>query len=145
VTQIDDFRTVVLGARCEQDWRPQVVSLANLPALVRGYRHTDCFASSFLFNSRLADCADNNAGPLGDYQGPCYAHFLLLDINSENMTAARDTARRLCYFLLDYWWGETEECLVPYFPGYADFHIAIATEVFGEVKPSPELLRSFSG
>lgn len=75
---------------------------------------------------------------MSGYLGPCYAHFLPLDIDSHNLDEALQTARDLCYFIFDYW-GAPEESIVPYFSGRKGFHVAIATGLFGSPQPSTGL------
>jgi len=83
-----------------------------------------------------------NGRSVSGYQGPCYAHFLPLDIDAPDLGDALETARDMAAYLLD-GWGMTEEGLAAYYSGMKGFHLTIPTGIFGEVEPGADLPRTF--
>jgi len=142
VAGVQDFRYLDFASRGLPGFRNHVVSVHELGARLDRYGSHDCFATYYLFDSGLRDYVRGNRGSVAGYQGPCYAHFLPLDIDSNDLDMALESSRHLCEFLLDHW-GTSEEGIIPYFSGNKGFHIYIATGVFGSPDPSDKLPQIF--
>lgn len=123
-------------------FRNNIVKVDQLPGLTKLYGTTDCFSSYFLFDRGFIEYLNNNGGSVSGYQGPCYAHFLLLDIDRPDLGKALETTREITNYMLGRW-GIGEEALAIYHSSMKGFHLAIATDAFGEIEPSKELPRIF--
>jgi hypothetical protein len=132
-----DFATWGLPA-----FRNNVVHVGDLCWLAKRYAYTECFSTYFLFDSGLQEHVKGNGHSVSGYQGPCHAHYLPLDIDSPDLGQALETARGISRYFLDKV-GVPEEAVVPYYSGMKGFHLSVATRVFGDVKPSVELPKTF--
>ena len=130
------------ASRGQRAFRNHIVRVDELPALIKQYRHTDCYSTYFLYSADLANYV-NSTGSISGWAGePAYAHFLPLDLDSEDLSQAQRTAQDLCQFLLD-GWGVPDTAITPYFSGKKGLHIYVATALFGIGAPSPVLPEVF--
>jgi len=142
MADIGSFRYVDFASRALLGFRNNVVEVGDLPALTKNYSHTDCFCTYFLFDHGLREYVQSNSHSVSGYQGPCCAHYLPLDIDSQNLEYALQTANELTHYLLDKH-GIPEEAIAIYYSGMKGFHVNIATATFGEVQPGTELPKIF--
>jgi len=133
---------VDFASRALPGFRNNVVEVGDLPALTKNYSHTDCFCTYFLFDHGLREYVQSNSHSVSGYQGPCCAHYLPLDIDSQKLEYALQTANELTRYLLDKQ-GVPEEAIAIYYSGMKGFHVNIATATFGEVQPGTELPKIF--
>jgi len=139
---VGDFQYVEFATRGVPRFRNNVVRVGELAGLVEQYRHADCFSTYFLFDSGIVEHVKQNGHSVAGYQGPCYANFLPLDVDSANLGQALGTAREITRYFLDRL-GGPEEAIVPYYSGQKGFHLCLSTQVFGDIRPGEELPAMF--
>lgn len=137
-----DLRYVDFASKALLGFRNYITQVKDLPVLTKKWGHTDCFCTYFLFDRGLPDYAKQNHGSVSGYQGPCYANFLPLDIDSPDINQALHTAKKVTGHLLD-GWGMPEDALGVYYSGMKGFHVMLPVTAFGEVKPSTDLPKVF--
>jgi hypothetical protein len=142
MADIGSYHYVDFASKALPGFRNRIVLVEGLPSLIREYGHADCYCTYFLFDDGLRRYANANHHSVAQYNGPCYAHFLPLDIDSHDLEHALQTARQISLCLLDNQ-GIPEEAIAAYYSGMKGFHVALATAVFGNIQPGPDLPRIF--
>jgi len=140
--KLGNYRYVDFATKALYGFRNNVVHITDLPRLAERYGHTDCFCTYFQFDKGLLDYVKHNHDSVAGYDGPCYARFLPLDIDSPDLNQAVKTAREITNYLLDNW-NLAEEAIPAYYSGMKGFHITLSTGVFGKIEPGPELPKVF--
>lgn len=145
------FRLVDFAAARQPHFRNHVVSIEQVPALVRRFGPEDCFCSVFFFPADVLLYLEEHrvAGrpSLAGYDGAVWAAFLPLDIDGEESEAGATQALAMTRAAVDVLasrWRIPEEALHVYFSGAKGFHLLIDTRVFGRVPPALDLHRVFS-
>jgi len=142
MSNLSDFRYVDFATRALRQFRNNVVPVSQVPELARRYGRIDCFCTYLLFDEGLPDYVRQNGRSVSSYQGPCYAHYLPLDMDAPNFGDTLEAARGISAYLLDHW-GMLEEGLATYYSGMKGFHLTIPTRVFGDVEHGADLPRAF--
>jgi hypothetical protein len=142
MTETENFKYVEFASTDLLGFRNYVMRVNQVPEWARIHGHRDCFSTYFLFDSGLPEHTKKNSGSVAGYKGPCYAHYLPLDIDSPDLGRALQTAREISRYLLDRR-EVPEEALPVYYSGMKGFHLYIATDVFGEVEPCEQLPGTF--
>ncbi len=135
---ISDFEYVEFASNGLTYFRNVVGHVKHLPWLQDRYAYTDSFSTYFLLDRRFMEYVNRNNQSGAGYTGPCYAHFLPLDIDSPHPSLALQTAREITPYLLNRL-GAPDEAIVPYYSGIKGFHLCLSTDVFGDVRPGEEL------
>jgi len=96
---------------------------------------TDCYRTVFRFDKDYLEHFEKNNTVAG-FKGKCYADFLPIDIDSENLIDAYKKAKYCIYVLkVDY----DYEVQYLFFSGKKGFHILLPSECFGIFEPSEKL------
>jgi hypothetical protein len=133
-----DFQYVEFASNGLTCFRNVLGHVKHLAWLQDRYLYTDCFSTYFLFDRSFMEYVNGKKQSVAAYSGPCYAHFLPLDIDSPHPSQALQTAREITRYFLDRV-GAPEEAIVPYYSGMKGFHLSLPTDVFGDVRPGEEL------
>jgi hypothetical protein len=135
---LSDFQYVEFASNGLTYFRNVVGHVKHLAWLQDRYSYTDCFSTYFLFDRTFMEYVNRNRQSVAGYNGPCYANFLPLDIDSPNLGQALGTAREITRYFLDRL-GTPEEAILPYYSGQKGFHLCLSTDVFGDVSPGEQL------
>ncbi len=144
---IEDYRLVDFAARHQKGFRNNVISIEEVAALVKRYKHFECYTTMFFYKQEILEYMRKNIRngevSVAGYPGKAWAPFFVMDIDSERLEEAVAVSRELVSYFFQYW-DLSQESLLIYFSGSAGFHILIDTRVFGKVEPSENLHLVFS-
>lgn len=126
--------------------RNNIVELSDIDNWVKKTKYYECYKSMFRFDGELIKYFQGNIVKGKDekeynsvmgYDGLCYADYLTIDIDSENLEEALCNAKNLIKnFQLNY--GILPEQLKYFFSGKKGFHILLPIGLFGEITPHKE-------
>jgi hypothetical protein len=96
--------------------------------------HREAYLSAFTYGAEFRTHLDATGSTAG-YAGPCWAPWLLFDIDRSDRGAALADARRLAASLLDRYRGLDDDDLLLFFSGSKGFHVGLPTT--WQPEPSP--------
>ena len=144
---IEHYTLVDFAARHQKGFRNNVISIEEVPPLVKKYKRFECYTTMFFYNQEILDYMRKNIrngkASVAGYSGKVWTPFFVMDIDSEKLEEALAVSRELVSYFLQYW-DLSQESLLVYFSGSAGFHILVNTRVFGKVEPSESLHLVFS-
>jgi len=117
--------------------RNNVISIDELPPPEENIM--DCFQTYFRFNSNYLNYFQEN-GSVKGYKGKCYADFLPIDIDNNNLDESYSTTKTLIELLYCEYDYDVEHI---FFSGSKGFHILISSHSFGIFKPAENLPQTF--
>lgn len=134
------FRLVDFAAHYQKGFRNHIVSIDEVPALVRSFDHYGCYATYFFFSDEVLTymSAQSGAPSIAGYEGKVWAPYLPIDLDHPELAPAQEAARRLQNFLLERW-AIDPDALQVYFSGAKGFHLLLDCRVFGRLAPSTTL------
>ena len=127
------------AAHFQKGFRNHVVSIAEVPALVKRFDSYGCYATYFFYSDEILTYMSTQASPtVSGYNGKVWATRLPIDLDHPDLRVALAAARALASLLLDRW-KVTPEALQVYFSGAKGFHLILDSRVFGRIIPSKSL------
>jgi len=144
---MEDYTLVDFAARHQKGFRNNVISIEEVPPLVKKYKRFECYTTMFCYDKEVLEYMKRNIrngkASVAGYSGKVWTPFFVMDIDSEKLQEALAVSRELVSYFLKYW-DLSQESLLVYFSGSAGFHILVDTRVFGKVEPSDNLHLVFS-
>ena len=143
---LNTYNLIDFAAQYQKGFRNNIIQLSGVSEMVRKYRSFECYSTYFLFPAEIRSYMNtnlrNNRPSLSGYGGRVYATYLPVDIDSEDLSEALDTAKGFVEYLDDL--GISEPAVNAYFSGSKGFHIMIDARALGEVEPAEDLHMIFS-
>lgn len=140
------FHFVDFAAHFQKGFRNHVVSISEVPSLVKRYGHYGCYATYFFYADEILSYMATHGEErpsLAGYEGKVRAPYFLIDIDHKELEMSSQCARVLLNLFLEKWKVEPEALQI-YFSGMKGFHVLLNTRVFGRVAPSKSLPHLFS-
>jgi hypothetical protein len=142
IDRLKKYNRLQFCAKFQPGFRGDFVHYSEIPDLTRKYEFLECYASSFLYSDNVLDYLARNQingrESVSGYDGPIWATYLFLDLDSKDLEKSLLTARETTSFLTERW-GLPYESVLLSFSGNSGYHVMIDTRVFGSVAPSPDL------
>ena len=134
------FHLVDFAAHYQKGFRNHIVSIREVPELVRFFDRYGCYATYFLYSDEILTYMSARPGPstIAGYEGKVSAPFFPIDLNHPDLTPALEAAKFLTSLALERW-GVAPEGLQVYFSGSKGFHIMLDARLFGRIRPSKTL------
>ena len=136
------FHFVDFAAHYQKGFRNHVVSVADVPALMKSFNHYGCYATYFFFSDEIltymSTRSEFSTPSISGYEGKVWAPFFPLDLDHPEIEPALAAARRLASFFLDRWQIDPRGLQI-YFSGSKGFHLMLDTRLFGKIPPSKKL------
>jgi len=136
------FHFVDFAAHFQKGFRNHVVSITDVPELVKSFDRYGCYASYFFFSDELLTymSAQGKIGPptISGYEGKVWAPCFPIDLDHPDVEPALAAARLLASFLLDRWRIDPQGLQI-YFSGSKGFHLMLDTRLFGRIVPAKSL------
>jgi hypothetical protein len=136
------FQLVDFAAHYQKGFRNHVVSITEVPALVRNFKSYGCYSTYFFFSDELLTYMSTQTGEsprtIAGYDGKVWAPFLPLDLDHPDLAPAHQAARLLSSFFIDRWKIDPKSIQV-YFSGSKGFHLMLDTRLFGKLRPSKNI------
>ncbi len=141
-----DYFLVDFAAKYQKGFRNNIVPVYKVPGLIREFGQYEAFCSYFLYSGDILDYSRSNTRngkpSVSGYDGPVYATYLPIDIDSPDLDQALGEMRKIVGLLKDDW-RCTDHSFNNYFSG-GGFHVAIRSGLFGDLEPSKDLHIVFS-
>jgi hypothetical protein len=143
------FRLVDFASCNQPGFRNNIVDVNAVPALIAKYRYYECYTTCFLFPGMIRDYAQKScktcsrACSVSGYDGPAFAYYLPIDIDSKELVRAQQAAKQFLRFIFNEL-ASDKRTVLAYFSGSAGFHLMIDTRIFGVVEPSEKLHTTFA-
>jgi hypothetical protein len=133
------FNLVDFAAQYQKGFRNHIVSIGEVPALVKSFKRYGCYATYFFYSdevlSHMSPQAEASAPTIAGYEGKVWAPFLPIDLDHPDLAPALEAARDLSSFFLERWQVDPNAMQI-YFSGAKGFHLMLDTRVFGKILPS---------
>jgi len=128
-------------------FRNHVVHISRIKEMVGRCGAHDCYTTYMRFDRKIFDHLNHMKEKTGKpsisgYRGEVCSSFLPFDLDSEELSRAQETARKLVHTLMD--WGVEEEAILIYFSSSAGLHVMLDTRTFGGSGPLESLHRIFA-
>jgi hypothetical protein len=131
------FHLVDFAAHYQKGFRNHIVSITDVPGLVKSFDHYGCYATYFFYSDEVLSYM--SAEPtIAGYEEKVWAPFLPIDLDHPDLTPALEAARFLSTFFAQRWQVDVNAIQV-YFSGAKGFHLMLDTRLFGQVTPSKNL------
>lgn len=143
------YYLVDFASRLQPGFRNNIVHVRSVQELMRKYRYYECYTTYFLYPEKIKEHAKITCNTctrtcsVSGYNGPAYACYLPIDIDSKDLQRAHQTAKHLVKFMLNEYVSDGKAILA-YFSGSSGFHLMIDTRTFGEITPSKNIHVTFS-
>jgi len=141
IRSMGKFHLVDFAAHYQKGFRNHIVSIDEVPALVRSFDHYGCYATYFFFSDEVLTYMSAQSGgapSIAGYEGKVWAPYLPIDLDHPDLAPAQEAAKRLQSFLLGRWAIEPDALQI-YFSGAKGFHLLLDCRVFGRLTPSTRL------
>jgi Primase C terminal 1 (PriCT-1) len=136
------FHFVDFAAHYQRGFRNHIVSITDVPALIKSFEHYGCYATYFFYSDEVLtymSAQNGNGSPsIAGYEGKVWAPFVPIDLDHTELLPALEAARRLSALFLERW-AIDPGALQIYFSGFKGFHILLDTRLFGRIAPSKNL------
>ena len=111
------------------DWRKALDAYADLDGIDP---EREAYLSHFVFGPEMVTHHRANGGSVKGFAGPCWAKWLVFDIDRQELAEALTDARRLVAFLTERF-PETDGAMPVFFSGRKGFHVCLELP---ELEPS---------
>jgi hypothetical protein len=136
------FHFVDFAAHYQKGFRNHIVSIADVPDLVRSFDRYGCYATYFFFSDELLTYisahSDNGSPTIAGYHGKVWAPYFPIDLDHPSVEPALAATRLLASIFLDRWRIDPRGLQI-YFSGSKGFHIMLDTRLFGRIAPAKNL------
>lgn len=136
------FHLVDFAAHYQKGFRNHVVSIGEVPELVRSFKRYGCYSTYFFFSDELLTYMSAHAGEsaptIAGYEGKVWAPFFPIDLDHPDLAPALEAARLLSSFFKSRWEIDPKGIQV-YFSGSKGFHLMLDSRLFGKMAPSKNL------
>lgn len=136
------FHLVDFAAHYQKGFRNHVVSIGEVPELVRSFKSYGCYSTYFFFSDDLLAYRSAHAGEsaptIAGYEGKVWAPFFPIDLDHPDLAPALEAARLLSSFFKGRWEIDPKGIQV-YFSGSKGFHLMLDSRLFGKMAPSKNL------
>jgi hypothetical protein len=136
------FHLVDFAAHYQKGFRNHIVSITDVPELVRTFNHYGCYATYFFYSDEvLTYMSTRTAGlmpTIAGYDGKVWAPMFPVDLDHRDLNIAMGAARYLLSYFLDRWAVDSKG-IQAYFSGSKGFHLMMDTRLFGKIAPSKAL------
>jgi primase-like protein len=140
------FHLVDFAAHYQKGFRNHIVSIADVPALVKSFDYYGCYATYFFYSDEVftyMGAQEKQSVPtIAGYEGRVWAPFLPIDLDHPDLSLALEAARQLSAFLIERW-RMASPAMQIYFSGAKGFHILLDSRLFGKITPSRALPQLF--
>jgi hypothetical protein len=136
------FRLVDFAAHFQKGFRNHVVSIAEVPDMVKAFSGYGCYATYFFYSDEvLTHMSAHTVGSsptIAGYEGKVWAPFFPLDLDHQDLSVALEATRSFASLFLSHWKVDPNGMHL-YFSGSKGFHIMLDTRLFGRIVPSKSL------
>jgi hypothetical protein len=136
------FHLVDFAAHFQKGFRNHVVSIAEVPDLVKAFSHYGCYATYFFYSDEvltyMSAHAIGSTPSIGGYEGKVWVPSFPIDLDHPDLGIALEAARFFISLFLDEWKVDPNGIQV-YFSGSKGFHLMLDMRLFGKIIPSKSL------
>jgi hypothetical protein len=132
------YHLVDFAAHFQKGFRNHVVTITDVPELLKRFKYFGCYSSYFFFADELLTYMSTQAAALpsvAGYQGKVWAPYIPLDLDHRDLPTALECARLLSDLLLKRWRIDPNGLQI-YFSGAKGFHFMLDTRLFGKMAPT---------
>ncbi len=134
-----EFHLVDFAAHYQKGFRNHVVSITDVPDLVKTFSRYGCYATYFFYSDELLTYMSTRTAGLmptiAGYEGRVWAPMFPVDLDHQDLNVAVEAARYLLSYFLDRWAVDPDGIQV-YFSGAKGFHLLLDTRLFDKTAPS---------
>jgi hypothetical protein len=136
------FHLVDFAAHYQKGFRNHIVSIAEVPELVKSFRGYGCYATYFFYSDEILtymSAHEGGSGPtIAGYEGKVWASFFPIDLDHSDLQVAMRAARFFVTLLLERWKVDPNSIQI-YFSGSKGFHLMLDARLFGKIVPAKSL------
>lgn len=135
-----EFHFVDFAAHFQKGFRNHIVSVTEVPALIKAFDRYGCYATYFLYSYEILSymSAQEATKTIAGYEGKVWAPFLPIDIDHPELSSSLQAARLLRAIFFEHWQIDPKALHI-YFSGLKGFHLMLDTRLFGNVLPAKGL------
>ncbi len=136
------FYLVDFAAHFQKGFRNHVVSILEIPELVRTFGSYGCYATYFFFSDEILTYMSahtvNSDSSIAGYDGKVWAPFFPIDLDHPDLAVTLEATRFMVSLIVDQWLADVHSMQV-YFSGSKGFHLMVDTRLFGKIPASKSL------
>lgn len=141
------FHLVDFAAHFQKGFRNHVVSIHEVPQLVKAFGRYGCYATYFFFSDDILTYMSahpaGTAPTVAGYEGKVWAPYFPIDLDHPELEVSLEAARHFISLFADRWGIEPNGAQL-YFSGSKGFHIMLDARLFGRIVPSKSLPSLFA-